>query len=416
MFTTRLRFLTAGESHGPALTAILEGMPAGLVLNSEIIDLELARRQHGYGAGPRMAIEHDHAEIISGVMDGLTTGAPLSWIITNLNHGKWRAKAIEPFTIPRPGHADLSGAIKYGYRDLRPSLERASARETAARVAVGAVCKHFLSQFGVLVGGYVVSIGNVAARLDGIPVAERFAKAEASDVRCPDHVAARTMKDRINQVMADHDTLGGIIEILAINLPPGLGSHVHWDRKLETRLGAAVLGVQAIRGVEFGPAFENTRLLGTQAQDSIQLGKTPVNPKSYTTNNDSTQIYTEQMSGELIRSTNRSGGLEGGVTTGQPLVIRTAMKPIATTLTPQHTVDLATGKAAKTRYERSDFCPVPRAVPILEAVVAFILADALLEKLGGDSITEMLPRFADLRRANLVDLPMDNVPHIFWPE
>jgi chorismate synthase len=415
MFTTRLRLLTAGESHGPALIAILEGMPAGLALNADIIDLELARRQRGYGSGPRMAIEHDHAEIISGMMDGLTIGTPLSWIISNLNHEKWHAKPIEPFTTPRPGHVDLSGVIKYGYRDLRPSLERASARETAARVVVGAVCKHFLSQFGIKIGGYVVSIGDVTAQLDSIPEADRFIKAEASDVRCPDSIAANTMQNRIRQAMANQDTLGGIIEIMAFNLPPGLGSHVHWDRKLETRLGAAVLGVQAIKGVEFGPAFENTRLLGTQTQDPIQLARKPTNPTGDGIDDDSMQFHTDKMSGELVRPTNRSGGLEGGVTTGQPLVIRAAMKPIATTLTPQDTVDLATGMPAKTRYERSDFCPVPRAVPILEAVVAYILADALLEKLGGDSIGEMLPRFKVLRRAHLADLPMDNVPHTFWP-
>jgi chorismate synthase len=395
MLTNRLRFLTAGESHGPALTAILEGLPAGLPLTSEIIDRELLRRQQGYGAGPRMKMERDHAEIISGVMDGLTIGSPLALQIDNLNHEKWCGQQIEPFTSPRPGHADLTGAVKYGYRDLRPSLERASARETAAHVAVGAVCKHLLAQFGVQVFGYVTSIGGIEADLSAIPLVERGPRAEENDVRCPDPAAAEAMRARIRQIMDERDTLGGIIEVVAPNLPVGLGSHVHWDRKLEARLGAAVLGVQAIKGVEFGPAFENTRLPGTQVHDAIYL------------------THNSQL---LTRPTNRAGGLEGGITTGQPLIIRAAMKPIATTLTPQQTVDLATGAATPTVYERSDFCPVPRAVPIIEGVVAFILADALLEKLGGDSLAEMLPRFETLRKARLEDLKMDNTKHIWWPE
>jgi chorismate synthase len=395
MLTTRLRFLTAGESHGPELMAILEGLPSGLPLNSEIIDRELERRQRGYGAGPRMKMERDHAEILGGVMDGQTIGSPLALRIENLNHKKWRGQAIDPFTTPRPGHADLTGAVKYGYRDLRPSLERASARETAARVAVGAVCKHLLVQFGVNIFGYVTSIGEVNADLADIPLEERGPRAEETDVCCPDPVTAEAMRARIRQIMDQRDTLGGIIEVVALNLPVGLGSHVHWDRKLESRLGAAVLGVQAIKGVEFGPAFENTRLPGTQVHDAIRL---------------------DPDSQELSRPINRAGGLEGGMTTGQPLIIRAAMKPIATTLTPQQTVDLATGEETPTVYERSDFCPVPRAVPIIEALVAFILADALLEKLGGDSIDEMKPRFKTLSQARLEDLEMDNSKHTWWPE
>jgi len=395
MTTTRLRFLTAGESHGPELIAILEGLPAGLPLTSEIIGRELERRQRGYGAGPRMKMERDHAEILGGVMDGLTIGSPLSLRIENLNHEKWRGQAIEPFTNPRPGHADLTAAIKYGYRDLRPSLERASARETTARVAVGAVCKHLLAQFDVNIFGYVTSIGDVNADLAEIPLKERGARAEETNVRCPDPIAAEAMRACIRQIMDQRDTLGGIIEVAVLNLPVGLGSHVHWDRKLESRLGAAVLGVQAIKGVEFGPAFKNTRLPGTQVHDAIRL---------------------DPDSQRLIRPTNRAGGLEGGMTTGQPLIIRAAMKPIATTLTPQQTVNLATGEETPTVYERSDFCPVPRAVPIIEAVVAFTLADALLEKLGGDSIIEMKPRFEALRQARLKDLEMDNSKHTWWPE
>ena len=389
-----LRFLTAGESHGPGLVAILEGLPAGLALSQPDIDHDLARRQQGYGAGPRMKLEQDAAHILAGVMGGLTTGAPLAFAIDNLDHAKWRGKAVEPLTTPRPGHADLTGAVKYGYSDLRPALERASARETAARVAVGAACRRLLAQFGVQVGGYVCSIGEVDARLEGIPLPERIAAALASDVSCPDPAAAAAMRQRIQEIMQARDTLGGVIEVAALGLPPGLGSFAQWDRRLEARLGAAVLSIQAIKGVEIGSAFANARLPGTQAHDPIELG----------------------LTGNLERPSDRCGGLEGGITTGQPLLVRAAMKPIATTLTPQPTVDLASGQPQPTRYERSDFCPVPRAVVIVEAMLAFVLADALLEKLGGDSLAEMLPRFAALRRAALADLPMDNTPHTWWPE
>ena len=415
MFSTRLRYLTAGESHGPALTAILEGIPAGLQLGPEVLDRELERRQLGYGAGPRMKIEKDHVEILSGIMDGQTIGAPLSMKIDNLNHERWRGREIDPFTVPRPGHADLTAAVKYGYRDLRPSLERASARETAARVAVGAVCKHLLTQFGIQVFGYVTAIGGITADLSECPILDRGTLAEGSDVRCPDPDAAARMRERIRKVMDDRDTLGGIIEVIALGLPPGLGSHVHWDRKLETRLGAAVLGVQALKGVAFGPAFENTALTGTQVHDPIHLGaeSDELNCREPTGDVDNKH---SSLSRELVRPTNRAGGLEGGITTGQPLVIQAAMKPIATTLKPQRTVDLAAGGDTPTQYERSDFCPVPRAVPILEAVIAFVLADALLEKLGGDSLGEMKSRFQTLRRAHLDDLPMDNTPHQFWPD
>ena len=388
-----LKLVTAGESHGPALVAILEGMPAGLALPSEVIDHELERRQHGYGAGPRMQIEQDKVKILGGVMAGETTGAPLALLVENREHAKWRGKAIKPMSAPRPGHADLTGALKYGYRDLRLALERASARETAARVAGGAVCKHLLSELGVQVGGYVTAIGEVEAELGEIAFLQRFEQAEASEVRCPDPLASERMQQRIREIMQEKDTLGGVIEIVALGLPPGLGSYVHWERRLEARLGAAILSVPAIKGVEIGPAFHNARLPGTQAQDPILLD------------------------GEaLVRPTALSGGLEGGITTGGPLVIRAAMKPIATTLTPQATVDLATGEPVPTQYERSDFCPVPRAVVVLEAMTAFVLAEALLEKLGGDSLEEIKPRMAALRRARLSDLQMDGEEHVFWPE
>src|SRR5512139_3584992 len=386
-----LRFLTAGESHGPSLTAILDGMPAGLSLTPDMINRELARRQQGYGSGGRMKIEKDTVRILGGVMAGETTGGPIALLVENTDHVKWKGKAIEPMTAPRPGHADLTGAVKYGYRDLRPALERASARETTMRVAAGAVCKHFLAQFGILVGGYVASIGEVQADFGDLPYEQRFLLAEESDVRCPVKDAAGRMREEIEKTIHGKNTLGGVLEIVALNLPVGLGSFVQWDKRLEARLAMAVMSVQAIKGVEVGDAFENAKRLATEAHDPITLQHSNVQ-----------------------RLTNRAGGTEGGISNGQPIAIRAAMKPIASTLTPQQTVDLAVRENAPTKYERSDFCPVPRAVPILEAMVAFVLADALIEKLGGDSMNEMKPRFESLRKATLADLQMDNIPHVFW--
>src|ERR687892_2393228 len=266
-----LRFLTAGESHGPSLTAILDGMPAGLPLTPDIIDRELARRQKGYGSGGRMKIEKDSVQILGGVMAGETTGAPIALLVENMDHIKWKGKAIEPMTAPRPGHADLTGAVKYGYKDLRPALERASARETTMRVAVGAVCKHFLSQFGIIVGGYVASIGEVQADFGDIPYEERFLRAEESDVRCPIESSANQMRAEIEKTIHGKNTLGGILEIVALNLPVGLGSFMQWDKRLEAKLAMAIMCVQAIKGVEVGDAFANAKLPGTQAHDPIRL-------------------------------------------------------------------------------------------------------------------------------------------------
>ncbi len=312
-------------------------------------------------------------------------------VVQNDDHVKWKGKAVEPMTAPRPGHADLTGAVKYGYKDLRPALERASARETTMRVAAGAVCKHFLAQFGIVVGGYVSSIGEIQTDFGDMLYEERFTRAEESDVRCPIDSSAQKMRDEIEKTIHGKNTLGGELEIVALNLPVGLGSFMQWDKRLEAKLAMAVMSVQAIKGVEVGDAFENAKRIGTQVHDPINL-----------------------QHANLQRATNRAGGTEGGISNGQPIIIRAAMKPIATTLTPQQTVDLAVGENAPTKYERSDFCPVPRAVPILEAMVAFVLAEALLEKLGGDSLNEMKPRFESLRKATLEDLPMDNVPHVFW--
>lgn len=395
MFTTRLRFLTAGESHGPSLTGILEGIPAGLRLDEATIARDLARRQQGFGASARMQIEQDHAHVTSGVMAGLTTGGPIALTVANADHANWANRDIAPMTVPRPGHADLTGAVKYGHRDLRLSLERASARETAMRVAIGAICRALLGEFGITVGGYVTRIGDVAIA-DGDPAAdphayeERFAAAAANEVRCHDAALAARMREAIAAVIRDRDTLGGVVEVAALHVPPGLGSYVQLDRRLDARLAGAVMSVPAVKGVEIGLGFAGTQRRGTAAHDAI-----------------------EPDGDELTRPTNRAGGLEGGISDGAPIVVRAAVKPIATTLTPQRSVDLATGLPADTRYERSDFCQVPRAVPIVEAMVAIVLADALLEKLGGDSLEEIRPRLHALRQLRTSHLPMHGTPWRF---
>ncbi|NPA31790.1 MAG: chorismate synthase [Chloroflexi bacterium] len=386
-----LRFLTAGESHGPEVVAILEGLPAGLPVDLDALNRDLARRQKGAGAGPRMRIERDRARIVSGVLEGRTTGAPVAILIPNRDHAKWRGRAVPPFTTPRPGHGDLAARLKYGYRDLRPGLERASARETAARVAVGALCKQLLAQVGIRVGGYVVAIGPVQATALPEDIPTRWQQAEANPVRCPDPAAAEAMQAEIERAKRERDTLGGVIEAVALGVPPGLGSHVHWDRRLDARLAAAVMSIPAIKGVEIGAGWQQARLRGTQAHDAIR-----------------------RRGDALVRPTNRAGGIEAGISNGQPIVVRAAMKPIASTLTPQPTVDLATGAETETRYERSDFCPVPRAVPVVEAMLAFVLADALLEKVGGDTLDEVRARVAALPRATWPEARVDGQPHRFW--
>lgn len=387
-----LRFLTAGESHGPELTTILEGLPAGLALDLEDLNHQMARRQKGYGSGGRMKIEKDAVQITAGFTNGTSTGGPLSIRIINLDYVKWKEKEIEAFTVPRPGHADLTGAVKYGYKELRLSLERASARETAARVAVGAICKQFLAQFGIIIGSYVTSIGEIRAEINpDTPYQERFETAEGNDLRCPVPEAIDPMRSAIRDIMQAKDTLGGVFEVIALNVPPGLGSHVHWDRKLDALLLWSVGSIQAIKGVEIGQAFANAALPGSQVHDEIF----------------------RDAAGNLTRKTNNAGGFEGGITTGEPIVVRAAMKPISTVLNPRKSVDLATGEPTETVYERSDFCAVPRAAVVGEAMVAITLANALLEKLGGDSLEEMKPRFQSLRRAKLDDLPMDNAPWQF---
>ncbi|MFW6068132.1 MAG: chorismate synthase [Chloroflexota bacterium] len=391
-----LRFLTAGESHGPELTAILEGMPAGLAVDLDEINHQMARRQKGYGTGGRMRIEKDAIQITAGVMAGRTTGAPIAIRLPNLDYSKWREHDIEPLTVPRPGHADLTGAVKYGYRELRLSLERASARETAARVAVAAFCKQLLAHFGITIGSYVTRIGAVEASIPGdMHYEERFAVAEENDVRTPVEQDIEAMRRHIWEAMQAKDTLGGIFEVVALGAPPGLGSHVHWDRRLDSRLMYAVASIHAIKGVEVGPAFANAAQHGSDVHD---------------------EIFLDEDGERLVRRSNNAGGFEGGITTGEPIVVRAAMKPISTVLNPRRSVDLSSGQETETVYERSDFCAVPRAAVVGEAMVAITLADALLEKLGGDSLDEMAPRFEALRKAQLGDLPMDDEPWRFGYE
>jgi chorismate synthase len=335
-----------------------------------------------------MKIEKDAVTVTAGVMNGKTTGGPVAVAIDNRDYAKWADRDIPPMTIPRPGHADLTGAIKYGFRELRLALERASARETAARVAIGAICKQLLEVFGVSIGSYVFSIGGVTADIPvTMPYPERFANAEANDLRCPNPEAAERMRALIKEIMKAKDTIGGVFEVVALNSPPGLGSYVQWDRRLDARLMGSIGSIQAIKAVEIGPAFANSRRPGSEVHDEIFLG---------------------QDGRTLRRQTNNSGGFEGGITTGEPIVVRAAMKPISTVLNPRRSVDLATGQPSVTTYERSDFCAVPRAAVVGEAMMSISLAGALLEKLGGDSVDEMRPRFESLRRARLQDLLMDN--------
>lgn len=363
-----LRFLTAGESHGPALTAIIEGFPAGLALAAADIDIELQRRQSGYGRGGRMKIERDQVRITAGVIAGQTTGAPLALWIDNRDWANWKDRQVAPWHVPRPGHADLAGSTKYALKDMRWIAERASARETTTRVAVGAVCKKLLCELGIAIGSYVTEIGAVQADIPAAPLSELWASAEASDVRCPDESAAEAMRRHIDEARAQGDSLGGVFVVAATGLPIGLGSHVHWDRRLDGRIAQAIVSIPAIKGIEIGPAFANARLPGTQVHDAL---------------------YPAADRG-IVRRSNRAGGLEGGITNGEPLVVRAAMKPIPTTISPLESVNTVTGEATTTQYQRSDVCAVPAACVVAEAMLAWVLADAFSEKFGGDSMTELL--------------------------
>ena len=370
------RFLTGGESHGPALTVIIEGFPAGLPVPEEEINRDLARRQGGYGRSGRQHIEHDTAQFLGGIEAGVTTGGPIVMQIANRDYANFIKKEHPRLTTPRPGHADLVGAIKYRLSDMRTALERSSARETAARTAAGSLSRLLLAQFGVKVGSIVTEIGGEAAREIDLSAPETLIEAtESSPVRCPDVEATERMKARIDNARRTGDTVGGVFVVWASGLPAGLGSYVHWDRRLDGLLAQAVMSIQAIKGVEIGEAFENARTNGRDVHD---------------------QIYPASNGHGLERRTNRAGGLEGGVTTGQVLCVRAAMKPISTTINPLQTVDVATGEPAATQYQRSDFCAVPAAGVVGEAMVAWVLAEALHEKLGGDSLSEMQERFPTL--------------------
>ncbi|WP_285724652.1 chorismate synthase [Psychromicrobium xiongbiense] len=377
-----LRWLTAGESHGPALTGILEGLPAGVQLSSEDIRSALARRRLGYGRGARMKFEQDVVTILGGVRHGVTQGGPVSLMVGNTEWPKWEqvmaADAVDeqelagmarnaPLTRPRPGHADFTGMQKYGFDDARPVLERASARETAARVALGAVASAFLSQLGISVLSHTVSVGTVAVP-EGTPLPGPgdVLALDADPLRCFDRETSDAMVAEVDAAHKEGQTLGGVVEVLAQGLPPGLGSYVHWDRRLDARLAGALMGIQAIKGVEVGDGFLTAQRRGSEAHDEI----VPVDGHG------------------VRRLTNRAGGIEGGMSIGDTLRVRAAMKPIATVPRALRTVDVATGEESAAHHQRSDVCAVPAAGVVAEAMVALVLAQAVLEKFGGDSLAE----------------------------
>ncbi|HEY8517382.1 MAG TPA: chorismate synthase [Candidatus Binatia bacterium] len=369
-----LRFFTAGESHGPALTAIVEGFPAGVPVTAEAINHDLARRQKGYGRGGRMKIERDEVQIRSGIRFGESLGSPITLVVENRDWANWtskmspRAEDRDPkyvVTRPRPGHADLTGALKYDRRDVRDILERASARETTMRVAVGALAKCLLREFGIEVRGWVSEVGPIKAKHEGLDYDTIFTAAEQSEVRVADPEAERAIIALVDECKRAGDTLGGVVEVVATGLPPGLGSHVHWDRKLDGRLAGALLSLQAAKGVEIGLGFEAARRKGSQAQDEIS------------------------WDGGFKRHTNYAGGTEGGMSNGEPLVVRVAFKPLSTLMKPLASVDLHTKEETKGTIERSDVMAIPAAAVIAEAVVAFEVARSFLEKFGGDSLREI---------------------------
>jgi Chorismate synthase len=375
-----IRFLTAGESHGRGLICIIEGLPANLELSSEYINRELERRQRGYGRGGRMKIEKDRVQILSGVRFGKTLGGPIALFIENKDWENWKEKmAVEgerpetavPFTRPRPGHADLAGGIKYNQRDLRNILERASARETACRVALGAVCKRFLEELGVFVGSYVVSIGPLCPPIEEQDLIKRHQLAEQSEVRFPDPSKDKEFMELIDRAKKMGESLGGVFEVFAVGVPPGLGSHVHWDRRLDGRIAQAMMSIQAIKGVEIGLGFEAAKRFGSEVHDEIG--------------------YRE---GEgYFRYSNNLGGLEGGITNGMPIIVRCAMKPIPTLTKPLRSVDVLTKEEVRAGKERTDVVAVPAASVVGESALALVLADAFLEKLGGDFMEEIKERY-----------------------
>ena len=369
---SELRFMTAGESHGPRLTAILEGLPAGLKLEKEDIDKELARRQQGYGRGGRMKIETDKVEVLSGMRFHETLGGPLTLQVINKDFANWNGRMAafgepegEKVTAARPGHADLTGILKYDRQDVRDILERSSARETTMRVAVGAVCKAFLKELGIKVVSHVVNIGGVAVDMSKIDMS-KIGEDVGSELNCYDSEAEVKMKARIDEAKAAGDTLGGIFEVIVQGAPVGLGSHIQWDRRLDARLSAAMMSIQAIKGVEIGAGFACAVLPGSQIHDEIFLAD-----------------------GRVQRKTNRAGGLEGGMTNGENIVLRAAMKPIPTLMTPLRSIDIESREAVLACKERSDTCAVSAASVVGEAMTAFVMAQAICEKFGGDALTDV---------------------------
>jgi len=381
-----LRYFTAGESHGPALVAILEGMPSNVPVTSAEIDADLIRRMGGYGRGGRMKIEKDEVQFLGGIRHGQSLGSPIALLIRNRDWENWkRTMAAEvdpaageperpPMTRPRPGHADLTGGLKYDHRDLRNVLERASARETAVRVAVGAVCKCLLRAFGIQVISHVVEMGGIRAKTEALTPGEIVARAEGSPLRCADPEATQAIMAKVDEARARGTSLGGVFEVLVVDPPVGLGSYVHWDRRLDGRLAQALMSIQAIKGAEVGLGFETSRRFGSEVLDEIFYrapGQAAAKEEGF------------------HRQTNFGGGLEGGMTTGQPIVLRAAMKPLSTQYTPLASVDVVTKEASKAGVERSDITAVPAAGVVGEAVVAYEIARALREKFGGDSLAEM---------------------------
>ncbi|WP_243371405.1 chorismate synthase [Geotalea sp. SG265] len=382
------RYLTAGESHGPQLTAIVEGLPAGLPLSEESINIDLARRQGGYGRGGRMAIEKDQVEILSGVRWGKTIGSPVTLCVKNKDWANWHEKMSphERFrddsiavTRSRPGHADLPGAMKYDHRDVRNILERSSARETAVRVAVGSVAKALLQQFEIDVCGYVAELGGIRARRSELPLADLREVVANSDLYTSDRAVEDEMKKLIDEVKAAGDTVGGVVEVIASGVPAGLGSHVQWDRKLDARIAMAMMSIQAFKGVELGLGFEAAARKGSNVHDEIFYDK------ARSTQRNMTGFY---------RLTNNAGGIEGGITNGEDILVRAAMKPIPTLYKPLRSVDIVSKEAFEATVERSDVCAVPAASVVAESVLAIELADAFMVKFGGDAIGEMQRNYA----------------------
>ena len=382
----KIKYLTAGESHGPELTAIVEGIPSNFEVTKEYIDKFLLRRQKTLGSGGRMNIEKDQVLITSGVVNKLTTGGPIALKIINKDWQNWKDKEIEPYVVPRPGHADLVGTLKYNHDDIRHTLERASARETAIRCAVGAIAHQILSQLNIQLVGFVSSIGGQSFNPTNIADITSFKNLiEQSDVSCPDKNAADLMIKEIKDARKKKDTLGGAITCVAINYPPGCGSYAQFDRKLDAKISSSMISVQSVKAVEIGNGFEASKKYGTEVQDQIKLD-----------NN------------KIKRISNNLGGFEGGMSTGEPIMVTSYLKPISTTLTPIKSVDLHSGKETETIYERSDTCAVPRAVPIFEGVLSLDLLNSLIEKTGGDSKDEIAKRVDNLQNYNIEDFELSN--------